>query len=310
MTEANNGDTEATDQDQDPFRVRLQFTPTDYLSMFIVFVLLVPIRVIVALVSLILAWSVSMIGLHNTDLSTPVTGWKARLQLVSCFFGRVCVRCCGFSVSITGHRVDKTVAPVLIVAPHSSFFDALAIFWSGLPFIVNREENKDLLFIGKCVQFAQAIFVSRDTQQSREECKQEIRRRVNSSLPWRQFLIFPEGTTSNRKALMSFKPGGFLAGKTVQPVLIKYHLKHDTVSWTWDQPHGFIACFLYTICQWKNDVELQYLPPYNPSEEEAENPVLFANNVRSTMAEALNVPVCNMTFEDIKQKYSKKKKSD
>ena len=299
-----------TSNDQDPFRVRLQFSLTDYLSMLVVFVLLVPLRVLVALISLVLAWTVSMVGLHNTDLTTPVTGWKAQLQLISCFFGRVCVRCCGFSVSITGHRVDKTVAPVLIVAPHSSFFDALAIFWSGLPFIVNREENKELLFIGKCVQFAQAIFVSRDTQQSREECKQEIRRRVNSSLPWRQFLIFPEGTTSNRKALMAFKPGGFLAGRTVQPVLIKYHLKHDTVSWTWDQPHGFIACFLYTICQWKNDVELQYLPPYTPSEEERENPVLFANNVRAVMAEALNVPVCNMTFEDIKQKYSKKKKSD
>ena len=106
---------------------------------------------------------------------------------------------------------------------------------------------------------------------------------------------------------MSFKPGGFLPGKAVQPVLIKYHLPHDTVSWTWDQNHGFIACFLYTICQWRNDVELIYLPPYNPSPEEQENPVLFANNVRSVMAEALNIPVCDMTFEDIKKKYSKKK---
>ena len=41
--------------------------------------------------------------------------------------------------------------------------------------------------------------------------------------------------------------------------------------------------------------------------EEQENPVLFANNVRSVMAEALNIPVCDMTFEDIKKKYSKKK---
>jgi 1-acyl-sn-glycerol-3-phosphate acyltransferase len=47
------------------------------------------------------------------------------------------------------------------VAPHSSFLDAFAIFWTGLPFIVNREENRNLLFVGKCIQFAQAIFVSR-----------------------------------------------------------------------------------------------------------------------------------------------------
>merc|ERR1712055_705307 len=135
--------------------------------------------------------------------------------------------CMGFQVSKTGTQVSQSEAPVLIVAPHSSFFDALAVFWTGLPFIVNREENKDLLLIGKCVQFGQAIFVSRQRKESREECKEEIRRRVNSEEPWRQFLIFPEGTTSNRQALMTFKPGGFLPGKPVQPVLIRYHLKHD-----------------------------------------------------------------------------------
>jgi len=292
---------------EDPFKVRLKFSYTDYLSMIVVFITLVPLRIIVALISLVLAWMVSMIGLYGCDLSVPASGWRKHLQQISCFFGRLCCRCCGFTIRITGSRVSKSVAPVLVAAPHSSFFDALAIFWSGLPFIVNREENRNILFIGKCVQFAQAIFVSRDSKESREECKVEIKRRVNSSLPWRQFLIFPEGTTSNRKALMAFKPGGFLAGATVQPVLIRYHLPHDTVSWTWDQPHGFVSCFLFTICQLWNEVELQYLEPYVPSEEEKEDPVLFANNVRREMAAALGVPLCDMTFEDIKQKYSRKK---
>ena len=38
---------------------------------------------------------------------------------------------------------------------------------------------------------------------------------------WPQLMIFPEGSTSNRKALMSFKPGAFVPGKPVQPVLIR-----------------------------------------------------------------------------------------
>jgi len=291
----------------DPFYVRLLFTPLDFLSMAIVSITLVPIRMVVALISLTMAWAVSCIGLINIDQSAPVTGWRKPLQKISCFLGRICCRCCGFSVTITGTRVDTSVAPVLVVAPHSSFFDALAIFWTGLPFIVNREENRDLLLIGKCVQFAQAIFVSRERKESREECKDEIKRRVNSDEPWEQFLIFPEGTTSNRQALMSFKPGGFLPGKPVQPVLIRYHLQHDTVSWTWDQPHGFIACFLYTMCQLRNKVELEFLPPYEPSELEQKDPMLFANNVRQEMADALDVPLCDMTFEDIKNKYSSKK---
>lgn len=299
----------SVDDINDPFRVRLSFTPLDIVKMVVIFLFLVPIRVVVALSALIMAWAVSCIGLVDIDQTAPVSGWRKPLQKISCFFGRVCCRCCGFSVTMTGVRVSKKVAPVLVTAPHSSFFDALAIFWTE-SFIVNREENKDLLLIGKCVQFAQAIFVSRESKESREACKDEIKRRVNSSDDWGQFMIFPEGTTSNRKALMSFKPGGFLPGKAVQPVLIKYNLTHDTVSWTWDQPHGFVACFLFTICQWSNPVELQFLPPYVPSQEEKEDPMLFANNVRKVMSDALQVPMCDMTFEDIKNKYSKKKKDE
>jgi len=290
----------------DPFYVRLLFTPLDYIKMALVFITLVPIRFVVALTALTMAWAVSCIGLINIDQSVPISGWRKSLQRISAFLGRVCCRCCGFSVTMTGTRASKSEAPVLVAAPHSSFFDALAIFWTE-SFIVNREENKNLLLIGKCVQFAQAIFVSRERKESREECKEEIKRRVNSDENWDQFMIFPEGTTSNRQALMSFKPGGFLPGKPVQPVLIKYHLKHDTVSWTWDQPHGFISCFLYTICQLVNEVELQFLPPYEPSEPEQMDPMLFANNVRQEMAKALGVPMCDMTFEDIKNKYSTKK---
>jgi len=44
----------------------------------------------------------------------------------------------------------------------------------------------------------------------RKECNEEIKRRVNSDENWDQFMIFPEGTTSNRQALTSFKPGEFL----------------------------------------------------------------------------------------------------
>eukprot|EP00092_Neocalanus_flemingeri_P019857 GFUD01021508.1.p1 GENE.GFUD01021508.1~~GFUD01021508.1.p1 ORF type:complete len:334 (+),score=80.55 GFUD01021508.1:201-1202(+) len=302
--EKHNGSAKTT---ADPFYVRLLFTPLDFVSMAFLSITLVPIRMVAAFIALTLAWAVSCIGLTNIDQTVPVSGWRKPLQWISCFLGRICCRCCGFSVTITGTQVPKSVAPVLVVAPHSSFFDALAIFWTGLPFIVNREENKNLLFIGKCVQFAQAIFVSRERKESREECKEEIKRRVNSKQPWEQFLIFPEGTTSNRKALMSFKPGGFLPGKPVQPVLIRYHLKHDTVSWTWDQPHGFIACFMYTMFQLRNKVELEFLPPYEPSEPEQMDPVLFASNVRQEMSNALGVPLCDMSYEDIKNKYSKKK---
>jgi len=306
--------TEETEESCDPFRVRLFFSPLEKLSMILLGLTLVPIRFLVAGLSLTLAWAVSCVGLVGLDNSRPVSGWRKPLQRVTCALGRVCCSCVGFTVSRTGTQVSASEAPVLIVAPHSTFFDAMAVFWTGLPFIVNREENRNIPLIGKCIEFAQAIFVSRETKNSREECKAEIRRRCDPGCPepWEQFLIFPEGTTSNRKALMSFKPGGFLPGQPVQPVLLRYHVmpERDTVSWTWDQPHGFLTCFLLTACHWQTQVELEFLPPYHPTLEEQQDPVLFANNVRKVMAKSLGVPLCNLSFEDIKSKYSQISKKE
>jgi len=296
----------------DPFRVRLSFSLAEKLQMTILGIFLVPVRFISAFLALNLAWAISCVGLVGLDNTQPVSGWRKHLQRVTCFLGRVCCMCMGFQVSKTGTQVSQSEAPVLIVAPHSTFFDAMAVFWTGLPFIVNREENRRIPFIGKCIEFAQAIFVSREVKDSREACKAEIRRRCDPATTetWEQFLIFPEGTTSNRQALMSFKPGGFLPGQPVQPVLMRYHVapERDTVSWTWDQPHGFLTCFIYTACHWSTQVELEFLPPHKPTEEEKADPMLFASNVRKEMAEALGVQLCDLSFEDIKSKYSKKEK--
>jgi len=297
------------DPEKDPFRVRLEYSPTDYLKMVMMGLTIVPIRIIVAVLALVSAWAISCIGLHNMDMTKPISGWRKPLQKVTCLLGQVCCRCCGFSVSKKGTQLPPSEAPVLVVAPHSSFFDALVIFWCGLPIIINRVENQNLPFIGKCVQFAQAIFVTREAKESREQTKFELVRRVQDD-GWKQLLIFPEGTTTNRKALMAFKPGGFLPGAPVQPVVVHYQLPRgkDTVSWTWDQPHGFITCFTYTICTWKTPVIIEYLPPYVPSEPEKEDPMLFSANVRKVMGDTLKVPLCDLTFEDIKNKYARNDK--
>jgi len=300
--------TENITPENSPFRVRLNFSLSEKIQMLLCLIFVVPLRFIVCALALVTAWAMSCIGLMGLDVNKPMTGWRVHLQKVVCFFGKVCCMCVGFqNVEIKGRRRSAEEAPVLVVAPHSSFFDALAIFWSDLPYFVSRDENKNLPFIGKCIQFSQAIFVKRESKDNRSATVNEIIRRTNSSEQWSQFLIFPEGSTYNRKALFSFKPGGFLPGKPVQPVLIRYKMAHDTVSWTWDQPHGFIMVFFYTICQWNNPVQIEYLDPYIPSEEEIKDPSLFANNVREVMAAALEVPVCNMTYQDVKQMFTKPK---
>ena len=104
---------------------------------------------------------------------------------------------------------------------------------------------------------------------------------------WPQLLIFPEGTNTNGEALVLFRSGAFSTGKPVQPVSVRTPNMVDTVTWTWDQPHGALSCILLTLTQWSTKVSLHYLPPYLPSQEEKDNPQLFADNVRQVDRENL-----------------------
>ena len=42
------------------------------------------------------------------------------------------------------------------------------------------------------------------------------------------------------------------------------------------------------------EVELEFLPPHKPTEEEKADPMLFASNVRKEMANALGVQLCDL----------------
>ena len=119
-------------------------------------------------------------------------------------------------------------------------------------------------------------------------------------------MIFPEGATSNGKAILTFKAGGFIPGVAVQPVMVRYPNRHDTTSWTWDQPHGAVSCLLYTMTQLYVRAEIHFLPRYSPSQEEKDSAQLFADNVRSHMASHSGLPLCDMTYSQIKQQFKNK----
>ena len=76
----------------------------------------------------------------------------------------------------------------------------------------------------------------------------------------------------------------------------------DTVTWTWNQQHGALAVLWLTLTQPFSRASLEFLPVYQPSQEEISDPQLFAGNVRQVMANALQVPTSELTFEDMKHK--------
>ena len=233
-----------SEKEVDPFKHRLKMTKLEWVRTYIFAVFLIPLRATLVLFVLLLAWLVSVVSLYGLSeedkTAKPISeGWRALGKKAASFLGRTSLRFCGFRVKVIGEMAMPEEAPVLVAAPHSGYFDALVLFWAKTPYLVSRSENRKLPVLGKCIELSQSINVVREDPNSRHNTVKEIIRRTNlhnhpnPKERWPQLLVFPEGSTSNRKALMSFKPGAFCPGKPVQPILVRYPNRIDTVTWTW-----------------------------------------------------------------------------
>ncbi|XP_065351916.1 lysophosphatidylcholine acyltransferase isoform X1 [Cloeon dipterum] len=286
-----------------PFVHHLELTSTlDKIKTALLTVTFLPLRVLCIGLLLSLAWvlaCVGLVGLDENDVRCkPLTGWRRSLRAVISKLVRLLMVFGSFhTVKVKGRQATQREAPVLILAPHSSFFDALPVVLLGSPSIVAKAETANIPFFGKLINYTQPVYVWRDDPTSRQKTIKEIVNRATSKLEWPQILIFPEGTCTNRKCLITFKLGAFYPGVPVQPVCIRYPNELDTVTWTWEGP-GALKLLWLTLTRWNSICEIEFLPVYKPSEEEKNNPKLFANNVRNIMAKALQIPVSDYNYSD------------
>uniref|UniRef100_A0A8C5Q7M2 Lysophosphatidylcholine acyltransferase 1 n=1 Tax=Leptobrachium leishanense TaxID=445787 RepID=A0A8C5Q7M2_9ANUR len=283
--------------DQDGFTMWIQLLVSQIAIMTLT---LFPIRLFFAAFMMLLAWPfafIAVMGRTEKDLEKPMTWWAKFLDLSLKAIMRTMWFAGGFHwVTVKGQQALPAEAPILTLAPHSSYFDAIPVTMT-MASIVMKAESKDIPVWGTLINFIRPVFVSRSDQDSRKKTVEEIRRRAHSNGMWPQVMIFPEGTCTNRSCLITFKPGAFIPGVPVQPVVLRYPNKMDTITWTWQGP-GALEILWLSLCQFHNYVEIEFLPIYTPSEEEKQNPALYANNVRRVMARALGVSVTDYTFED------------
>uniref|UniRef100_A0A9J7XYZ7 Lysophosphatidylcholine acyltransferase 1 n=2 Tax=Cyprinus carpio TaxID=7962 RepID=A0A9J7XYZ7_CYPCA len=284
---------------RNPFVHELRFTPLQKLKIAVMTVTLFPVRLLFAAFMMLLAWPFAFVATvgRSEDAVEPLSWWRWLVDLVL----KVIMRAMWFSggfhwVRVKGRPALPSEAPILTMAPHSSYFDAIPVTMT-MASIVMKAESKDIPVWGTLIKFIRPVFVSRSDQDSRRKTVEEIKRRASSNGEWPQIMIFPEGTCTNRSCLIAFKPGAFIPGVPVQPVLLRYPNEMDTISWTWQGPGAFKILWL-TLCQLHNSVEIEYLPTYTPSEEEKKDPALFANNVRRIMAKALGSRIIDYSFED------------
>ncbi|XP_030017462.1 lysophospholipid acyltransferase LPCAT4 [Sphaeramia orbicularis] len=284
-----------------PFVHRVKLTKAQRIRGIILGSILFPLRVVGAAFFFLVMWPLARLrlaGLSQEERSQPVTGWRRWVfHPIIWFLSRCVFFSLGFLwVKVKGRRADLKEAPVLVVAPHSGFLDMLVLCPAQLATVVSRSENTSLPVIGALLEFNQSVLVSRKDPESRKKAVTQLTERLTSNGYWPQMLMFPEGTTTNGKALIKFKPGAFLAGVPVQPVLLHYPNKLDTVRWTY-KGTTWTEALWHTTSQLYTNMTVEFLPVYNPSEEEKNDPNLYADNVQKLMAKALGVPATDYVME-------------
>uniref|UniRef100_A0A9L0K2R9 Lysophosphatidylcholine acyltransferase 2 n=1 Tax=Equus asinus TaxID=9793 RepID=A0A9L0K2R9_EQUAS len=219
-----------------PFVQQTRMGTARRIQIFFLGIILLPIRALLVALILLLAWPFAAISTAccPEKLTHPVTGWRRKItQPVLKFLGRALFFSMGFIVTVKGKVANAVEAPIFVVAPHSTFFDGIACVIAGLPSVVSRNENAQAPLVGRLLRALQPVLVSRVDPDSRKNTINEIIRRATSGGEWPQMLVFPEGTCTNRSCLITFKPGAFIPGVPVQPILLRYPNKLDTVTWTW-----------------------------------------------------------------------------
>lgn len=109
-------------------------------------------------------------------------------------------------------------------------------------------------------------------------------------------LLFPEGTTTNGRVLITFQLGAFIPGYPIQPVIVRYPYVHFDQSWG----HISLVKLMFRMfTQFHNFMEVEYLPVVSPIENHKENAVHFAERTSHAIATALNVVQTSHSYGDL-----------
>ncbi|KAL0360711.1 UNVERIFIED_CONTAM: Lysophospholipid acyltransferase LPEAT1 [Sesamum radiatum] len=187
-------------------------------------------------------------------------------------------------------RSEELERPGAIISNHVSYLDILYHMSSSFPSFVAKRSVAKLPLVGLISKCLGCVYVQRELKSSDFKgvsgiVNERIREaHQNKFAP--KMMLFPEGTTTNGDYLLPFKTGAFLAKAPVLPIILRY--PYQRFSPAWDSISG-VRHVILLLCQFANYMEVTQLPVYRPSEQEKEDPKLYAENVRKLMAQEGNL---------------------
>ncbi|ESL11666.1 hypothetical protein TRSC58_00579 [Trypanosoma rangeli SC58] len=297
-----------------------------WLTIFTVGVLLLPLRVLYALLLLALAWVLSVLINHtgagtteaaerrrdgggNTPqraVAGPMQGLRRRSRRVARAVLRWLTLALGYwgvhhrkSINRGRHADGSYAEAPVIVANHCTLQDGLLLLGEhDASLVVGRGMAG---FMEAFARGQHCIDGDREVVKSRLATLKQMHRnggvrKHDDGLP---LLVFPEPCCTNSRALIQFNTDVFTAGLPVQPLLVRHTYTHFDPAWCcvrWPTTR----LLFYTMCQVYHTVELEYLPVYDPSAAERQDATLYAENVRRAMAHAMQVPATEHNDKDVR----------
>ena len=128
------------------------------------------------------------------------------------------------------YKIDYDGKFCCYVSNHTSFNDILltmAIYGCGF---ISKEDVKNLPVFGNISVGLQSIFVNRNDDNSKQDTFEQIIQRQKDVMEGKNvlpFMIFPEGTTSSGRQLLTFKRGAFYNLFPVKPNVILPNLNNN-----------------------------------------------------------------------------------
>ena len=153
----------------DPWTYKAKFPIWWIVLVIFVGPILLPLR----LLGLIFLWVVSFVTsrvglcfLPTSDM--PLTGWRKTCQDVVFLTIRLGGGCLGVWVVKRGTKAKTGEAPLIVVAPHSTFIDWLAVGHTKASPVAKSELSKTIFF-GAIGRLIQTVWVDRDAEDSKKK---------------------------------------------------------------------------------------------------------------------------------------------
>jgi len=184
----------------------------------------------------------------------------------------------------------------LIVCNHISWVESVFLMSKFSGSFIAKNEFEKMPIISHIGVFLDLLYIDRSNGDERQQILRDIGERVKkkNEIP---LIIFPEGTTSNGTALLTFKKGSFYFMNPLKIICIKYPRKNFNPFL--DDVTGMGTNVLLSFCQFYNSMEVVEFDVLEPKNlENVDKWEDYAKVVRMVMGQCLKIKQVEMGYRD------------